>query len=201
MKKALALIIAVVAIALIGFGLWTAFTPEKIVSAKVIVNGAEVALPTGYPETTGALIMSLGAEHESAKTAEYLYVYANRVVLVSDENKSQGMRILKSAYLSEADFKGLTDLLSSQAGSLKSEYAFEGYGGPDTQLNYGDLDVLLTINYQGITKTVKAANFLSSYSSYSTGTYAGMPSPLAEVYQKLSTIMAGTTEIYRENIK
>jgi hypothetical protein len=195
MKKALALIIALVAVALIGFGLWTAFTPEKTVSAKVIVNGTTVALPVGYPETTGAPILSMGAEHESSKTNEYLHVFANRVALVSEEYKDQGVRIWKSAYLSEAD------LLTSKAGSLNNEYAYEGYGEPNTQLDYGDMDIVLTISYQGINKTVKAANYLSKYSNISAGTYAGMPVPLAEICQKVNTIMSGTTEVYRENIK
>jgi hypothetical protein len=157
-----------------------------------------------YKAPTNAPIVVTGSTHQNSTAGEYLYLYDNRLSIFIQESGTradlgrQGSKIWKSSVLSQDEFSALTILIASKAGDLKDEYQFPGYGGPDGVTYTGDMNTLITIDYQGINRTVRAANYLSAYSNYFKGTYAGMPSPLAELCQKLNEISMNTEEFYRQ---
>jgi hypothetical protein len=205
MKKVVAVAL-VLGLALLGGGIWAFLHPEVKHSATVSIAGTQINLPAGTEVSKNAPVIVMGVTHQNSTTREYLYLYDNRLVIflqeagVRPDLGREGSRIWKTGVLSQNEFNDLMSLITSKTDELKEAYQFPGFSGPDGNNHTGDMNSLISINYQGIQKTVKAANFLSAYSDYTTGTYAGMPSPLAEICQKLNEIGTKAVEFYHQTI-
>jgi hypothetical protein len=201
------IIVAVAGVVLIGSGIGFILKPGTVSSPALIVAGKPVTLPPGIEVPQGVLAFSLGTVNRNATTASYLYIYENGSVLRSEEASPRqdlgrpGFRIWKCLQLTQAEFAGLADFIQANAAGLEVAYQFPGYAGPGGTPLTGDMDTGLVIKYQSVNKTVSALNYLSPYSDYFAGTYAGMPSPLGEICQKLNEIAVRTQEFSRENIE
>jgi hypothetical protein len=185
-KRVVLYILLAVGVLLIGIGVWK------------LVGRPETVTPAGSP------IISMKTEDDNVSTQEYLYIYENReVMLIWDIEKRPGLgrnasRIWRQGSLTQDEFDNLIQLFKDNIGQLQENYQFPGYGSAETGMFTGNMNVTISINYQGMSKTVIAKDYLSMYSSYSSGTYAGMPAPLDRIAEKLNEISMSTVEISRE---
>ena len=206
MKKWL-IVLAVAGVVLIGGGIWFILKPGTASAPALIISGKEVVLPPGIKAPQGVPAFSLGTVNRNASTGSHLYIYENGCVLGTQDASTRqdlirpGFRIWRCLQLTQAEFAGLADFIQANAAGLETAYKFPGYTGPEGTSFTGDMDTALVIKYQGINKTLSALNYLSPYSDYFAGTYAGMPSPLGEICQKLNEIAVKTQEFNRENIE
>ena len=207
-KRRLLFNLGVLGLVLIGIGAWFAANPPVEV-LKVTLPGipvtkmivpSEITLPRGSP----AIVMCTASRN--ASTYNYLYVYADRGVIAVFEGGTrpdlgrQGFRFWKKSLLSAERLDSLVQLFKDNQAQLNDNYRFGGYPNVDNTTMTGDMDTWLSIDYKGLTKSVMALDYLSGYSSYFTGTYAGMPSPLAEICQTLRDIELNSEIVVRQNL-
>jgi hypothetical protein len=193
---------------LIGIGAWFAANPTVDV-LKVTLPGAPVTkiiVPSEIAVPQGSPVIVMCTASRNASTYSYLYVYADRGVIAVFEGGTrpdlgrQGFRFWKKSLLSADRFDSLVQLFKDNQARLKDNYRFAGYPSVDNTAMGGDMDSYLSIDYKGTTKSVVALDYLSAYSSYFSGTYAGMPSPLAEICQVLNEIALDSPTIVRQNL-
>jgi hypothetical protein len=207
-KKRLLYTLGVLGLILIGAGAWFVVNPPVEVLegtlpglpvTKMIVPG-EITVPQGSP----VIVMCTASRNASIK--DYLYIYSGREVIAVFEGEArpdlgrQAFRFWKKSLLPAEQFDSLVQLFEDKQAELKDNYRFAGYPNWDNTTMTGDMDTYLSIDYQGITKNVEAVGYLSSYSNYFNGTYAGMPSPLAEICQTLNDIALNSQTVLRENL-
>jgi hypothetical protein len=207
-KRRLLYNLGVLGLVLIGVGAWFAANPPVEVLkvtlpgrpvTKMIVPG-EITVPTGSP------VIVMCTASRNAAMNNYLYIYAGRGVIAVFEGgarpdlRRQEFRIWKKSQLSAERFDSLVQLFKDNQARLNDSYRFSGYPSVDNTTMTGDMDSYLSIDYKGLTKSVLALDYLSSYSSYFTGTYAGMPSPLAEICQTLRDIELNSETVVRQNL-
>ena len=180
----------VLGVILVGGGFW-------------LSNSLTPRIPT--PEGEPAIVMKttqIGGGSES-----YLSIYPDGTVInIEDIRLRQSTaeyppaRILKTGKLTGAEYASLTQFIKDNADKLETYYQFPGVVNASGTI-MGDMDIILQLDFDGVTKSLQAVKFLAPYSNLYLGTYAGMPSPLAEVCERLNNIAIGTTEISRENLK
>lgn len=207
-RKRLLYILGVLGLILIGAGAWLVVNPPVEVlkvtlpglpATKMIVPG-EITVPQGSP------VIVMCSASRNASMNNYLYIYAGREVIAVFEGEArpdlgrQGFRFWKKSLLPAEQFDNLVRLFEDKQAKLNDNYRFAGYPNVDNTTMTGDMNTYLSIDYKGITRNVEAVDYLSSYSSYFNGTYAGMPSPLAEICQKLNEIALTSQTVLRENI-
>lgn len=207
-KRRILFNLGVLGLVLIGVGAWFAANPPVEVlgvtlpgiSVTKMIVPSEITLPRGSP----AIVMCTASRN--ASTYNYLYIYADRGVIAVLEGGTrpdlgrQGFRLWKKCLLSEERFDSLVQLFKEKQAQLNDNYRFSGYPNVGNTTMTGDMDTWLSIDYKGITKSVVALDYLSPYSSYFSGTYAGMPSPLAEICQSLNDIAVASETVVRQNL-
>lgn len=200
MRKWYVIIGLVLGLILIGGGVWTLFGHNTSNTNSMIVSGIQVKFPPGSPLPQGSPFLTMNTFNNNASTSSCMFVYGNKIVVKVEDITDQKLRLVKNYQMTQIEFDDLILLLNEKGGELNSVYQFEGYDGGNGTKIFGDMDVYLSITYQNISKSVIAQKYLSPYSDYHAGTFAGMPSPLADIYQKLYDISLKTQEIARSNI-
>ena len=186
-------VVLVLGLILIGAGVWLVLNQD---SNRV----SEKIKPAGSP------IITMKVTNRNASSHQYTYVYEDKTVLSLDIGDTradlgrQGFRIWKYGQIQPEEFNGLIQLFRDNISELEENYQYSGYSVSDGQTMLGDMDTTLSINYDGMVKEIFAKDYLSLYSSYYPGTYAGMPSPLDEICKMLWHISTETAEFNRENI-
>lgn len=188
-RKRIYTVILVAGLFLLGMGTWL-----------LIGSKSELKIP----ESASAVYMKV--THRGASVHNYLYVYEDGSVIDIEEIDTrpdlgrQGTRVWRRGKIELEDFTDLIKLFKNNDGLLAENYQFPGYASTDNRTFTGDMDVFLSVNCQGVSRTVTATDYLSPYSDYYTGSYAGMPVPLDGICEKLNKIAIETKEVTRENI-
>jgi hypothetical protein len=205
-KRIILYILLALGIVAIGAGAWFIVNPPGEVLkgtlpglpvTKMLVPH-EITVPQGSP------VILMCSASRNASTKNYLYIYSGREVIAVFEGEArpdlgrQGFRFWKKSLLRSEQFDSLVLLFEDKQAQLNDKYRFAGYPNVDNTTMTGDMNTYLSIDYQGITKNVEAVDYLSPYSSYFSGTYAGMPSPLAEICQTLNDIALTSQTVLRE---
>lgn len=163
-------------------------------------------IPGGVQTPPGPPIVILNTFSHNASTCDYLYIYQDGSVIAvyegleRDDLGRPGFRIWKAGMIDPQQIESLSALFAESVHTLQDSYRYSGYGSAETGFHTGDMDIYLKYDYQGIRKTVRAYDFLSMYSSYYAGTYAGLPSPMAEICEKLERISLETPQVLRQDI-
>lgn len=191
--------------------------PKRIIIIVLLVLGLLLAggglwlgtnLASAIPSPDGNPVIVMKTTLLGAGTQSYLSIYPDGTVINIEEAglrqyaamSGPTSRIWKTGKLEATELSSLMQFIGDNADKLEAVYQFPGIVTP-TGIISGDMDTVLQIDYQGISKTVLALKYLAPYSSLYLGTYAGMPSPLAEVCEKLSNVAITTSEVTREKIK
>jgi hypothetical protein len=207
-KRSILYILLALGILVMGAGVWFVINPPVEV-LKVTLPGlpdTKMIVPREITVPQGSPVIVMCTASRNASTYSYLYVYADRGVIAVLEGGTRldlgrhGFRFWKKSLLSEERFDSLVQLFKDNQAQLNDNYRFPGYPNVDNTTMRGDMDTYLSFDYKGITKSVLALDYLSAYSSYSTGTYAGMPSPLAEICQTLNDIAVTSQTVVRQNL-
>jgi len=106
---------------------------------------------------------------------------------------SPAIRIRRAGQLPEEELGSLIEFFrDSHFDRLDESYSW-------SSIPQSDMDCIISVNYQGMAKTVKAGGYLTPDDGM---TYPDMPYPLNEIYRKLKNIAENSTEeIHRETIK
>jgi hypothetical protein len=207
-KRSLLYILLALGILVIGAGVWFVINPPVEV-LKVTLPGLPVTkmiVPSEITVPQGSPVIVMCTASRNASMNNYLYIYTDRRViavfegLARPDHGRQGFRFWKKSLLSAQQFDSLVQLFKDKQAVLNDNYRFPGYQVVENETMKGDMDTYLSIDYKGITKSVEALDYLSSYSSYFSGTYAGMPSPLSEICKTLNDIALASETVVRENI-
>jgi hypothetical protein len=194
-----------IAAGLIIMGILTGCARE-IDTSVTSVPETVLKIPGGVQSPPGSPIIILNSFSRNASTCDYLYIYRDGSVIAVAEGQKRtdlgrpGFRIWKTGKIEASQIKLLSEIFKESIPSIQDNYHYSGYGNAETGLYTGDMDIYLKYDFQNIQKTVRAYNFLSKYSSYLAGTYAGLPSPLAEIYEKLNRVSLETLQVMRQDI-
>jgi hypothetical protein len=207
-KRSILYILLALGILVMGAGVWFVINPPVEV-LKVTLPGlpdTKMIVPKEISVPQGSPVIVMCTASRNASMNNYLYIYSDRRVIAVFEGGTrpdhgrQGFRFWKKNLLSAEQFDSLVQLFKDKQAELNENYRFPGYPNVDNTTMTGDMDTYLSIDYKGMNKSVEALDYLSSYSSYFTGTYAGMPSPLAEICKTLNDMALASETIVRENL-
>ena len=144
-------------------------------------------------------VISMEVNNGNAGSHSNLYINQEGAVIdieIGDAQPDlgrQAFKIWKKSQLLQTEFDSLISLFKDNIDNLKNNYQ-----GSSDGIQYGDMDTVLSISYQGMTRQIVATGYLSMYSSQLQETYAGMPSPLDKICQRLNEISVKTIEFARE---
>lgn len=160
--------------------------------------GNSVTTPIITPSHSGSPIISMNIAHLMQGQFSNLAIYEDGYVI---RNEERGLRFpvaehppTRSWYtgqLTKEELTGIIDFFeSSRFMELNDHYVFAGK--PDNGgMAYGDNFVTIIISYGDLQKTVVASAYL---------TYADMPSPLNEIYDRLWGVALETSFVTSEII-
>ena len=160
--------------------------------------GNSVTTPIITPSHTGPSIISMDIEHPMQGQFSHLAIYEDGYVI---RNEERGLRFpvkehppTRSWYtgqLTKEELTGIIDFFeSSRFMELNDHYVFAGKLG-NGFTSTGDNFVTIIISYGNLQKTVVASAYL---------TYADMPSPLNEIYDRLWGVALETSFVTSEII-
>ena len=165
----------------------------------VKTSSLSTSTPILPPSHTGPTIISMNIAHLMQGQFSHLAIYEDGYVI---RNEERGLRMpapenppTRSWYtgqLTEEELAGLIDFFES-SGFMEMDDHYVFAGEPDNGgIRMGDNFVTIIISYGDLQKTVKADAYL---------TYADMPSPLNEIYDRLWGVALETSFVTSEIIQ
>jgi len=175
----------VLALVIIGGGLWFLFNPVSIID-----------IPDAEPIIT---------MHNSYRTIgqgpNHLYIYQDGAVIYVKQKgiATDSIKTWSTGKLQKVELDELLDFFKhSGFTALDGIYQFAGES-VEGATKMGGMSCAISIDYEDLQKTVHADWYLSPDGGI---TYPDMPYPLNEIYKKLKQIIdSKTEEVYREPIK
>ena len=194
-------------VVLIGGGLWLLFHPAPAVDAPE--GTPAISEKTSYshliPDSTP--IISANISHVMRGEFNLLSIYEDGEIIYIEEKglrmpspEYPPTRIWRTGQISSEELSSLINFFrDNHFDELNDHYKFPGIPVEGSGTGFGDMDGTISIDYQDLHKTVRAAQYISHDDGM---TYPDMPYPLNEIYRKLRDIAVNrTAEVARESIK
>ena len=163
-------------------------------------SSLSTSTPILPPSHTGPTIISMNIAHLMQGQFSHLAIYEDGYVI---RNEERGLRMpapenppTRSWYTGQLEEEELTSLIvffrNSGFMDMNETYVFAGKPLDNGAIGYSDDDVTIIISYGDLQKTVAASGYL---------TYADMPSPLNEIYDRLWGVALETSFVTSEIIQ
>jgi len=189
-RKKIFIGLLVIALVLLGSGLWFLFNPAP-----------RISVPESNP------VIAMDVTHTMGGTVSQLLIYEEGTIIYrEDTGLRPGQERARTWSTGKIDEEDLTDLLEfindSGFEALNSHYEFPGIPVPTENfpdaIKSGDLQCVISIESKDLQKAVSASSYMSPDDGI---TYPDMPYPLNEVYRRLKDITENhTEEVYTESI-
>jgi hypothetical protein len=136
-----------------------------------------------------------------------LYFYEDgNIVFTQDINlriqtpQAPPTRIWRTGKLDDSELEQVLGFFRlTEFAALEDEYQFPGKQREDGAMEAGDMIFTVSIDFDGVNKSVTAANYLTPDNNE---TYPDMPYPLNDIYVALKNVVSDSTvEVARERIK
>jgi hypothetical protein len=153
-----------------------------------------VRVPNEFPA------IAADATYKTSGDRDRLYIYKDGYVLfVEDRGYTEAgnfTRTWQTGQLTDGEVAELIDLVKKpEFEALANQYRFVGDNTSAGISRIGDMDYVVSVNYQNLRKIVSLVDY---YSPDHANVYPDMPYPLGEIYQKMKEIAENKTVLFED---
>lgn len=153
-----------------------------------------VRIPNEFPA------IASDATYKESGDRDRLYIYKDGYILFVEEKGSSEAgnftRTWSTGQLIEGELTELMNLAKkTEFETLANQYRFVGDNTSTGTPRIGDMDYVVSVNYQNLRKIVSLVDY---YSPDHATVYPEMPYPLGEIYKRMKEIADNKTEIFEK---